>query len=119
MQVFVFLLPSALVLFVVVSAQVFLCCFHSYVLLSLLRYCFHSYVLLSLLRCCYQGFIQDYPLRGGDRGQGGVGSNCRVAFFRDLEKVIDSDDKQRTKLKSLLISKISSGAWGGGGGGGI
>ena len=33
-----------------------------------------------------QGFIQDYPLRGGDRGQGGVGSNCRVAFFRDLRK---------------------------------
>ena len=23
---------------------------------------------------------------GGDRGQGGVGSNCRVAFFRDLRK---------------------------------
>ena len=23
---------------------------------------------------------------GGNRGQGGVGSNCRVAFFRDLKK---------------------------------
>ena len=33
-----------------------------------------------------------------------------------LEKVIDLDDKQRTKLKSLLISKNSSGVWGGGGG---
>ena len=32
------------------------------------------------------------------------------------EKVIDLDDKQRTKLKSLLISKISSGVLGGGGG---
>ena len=31
-----------------------------------------------------QGFIQDVPLRGGDRG--GRGSNCRVAFFRDLRK---------------------------------
>ena len=44
---------------------------------------------------------------GGDRGQGKVGSNCRVAFFIDL------DDKQRTKLKSLLISKNSSGVLGG------
>ena len=33
-----------------------------------------------------QGFIQDFPLRGGYRGQGGVCSNCRVAFFRDLRK---------------------------------
>ena len=62
------------------------------------------------------------------------GSNCtcRVAFFRDLRKgyrfryILVTPHKQRTKLKLLLISKISSGVWeggeirclGGGGGGG-
>ena len=37
-------------------------------------------------------------------GRQGVGSNSRVAFGQ----------QQRTKLKSLLISKIYSGVWGGG-----
>ena len=36
-----------------------------------------------------------------------------IVEWLSLEKVIDLDDKQRTKLKSLLISKISSGVWGG------
>ena len=38
-----------------------------------------------------------------------------IVEWVSLEKVINLDDKQRTKLKSLLFPKISSGVWGGGG----
>ena len=42
------------------------------------------------------GIHTGFSTKGGDRGQGGVSSNCRVAFFRDF---IDLDDKQGTHLQ--------------------
>ena len=61
----------------------------------------------------HTGIHTGFSAKGGGETGGRVGLAAIVEWL-SLEKVIDLDDKQRTKLKSLLISKISSGVWGGG-----